>query len=399
MIELDEALERMGADVARWLYCAQTPSQPLRFGFAMADDVKRRLLRFWNSAAFFVTYARIASFRPGAAEGEPQGLDGWLRARTAQLVRDATAEYERYWTPGVVAAFEAYAEDLSNWYIRRSRRRFWNDDAAALHALWQSLTEAVRVIAPVMPFLAEYLWRRLVSSEQSVFLAGWPEAADVDEALLEEVSAARRVVELGRRARDESRLKLRQPLRRAVVEGVRLEPPHDREVAEELNVKEVEFGAVESELRVKPNLPVLGPKLGRGLGAVRAALAGGEFEELPGGRFRAGGHELTPEEVIVERTGREGWAVAAADGVTVAVDTELDDELLLEGRVFDLVHQVNSMRREQGLELTDRIVLTLPPDLEPLLRWEGRIKDDVLAVEIAVDGAAGLSIAKVDARE
>ena len=209
----------------------------------------------------------------------------------------------------------------------------------------------------------------------------------------------RRVVELGRRARDESRLKLRQPLRRLVVEGVRLAAPHDREIADELNVKEVEFGAVESELRVKPNLPVLGPKLGKELGPVRAALAGGDFEALPGGRFRAAGRELEPEEVIVERTGREGWAVAAADGVTVAVDTALDDELLLEGRVFDLVHQVNSMRRDQGLELTDRIVLTLPPELEPLLRWEGRIRDDVLAVEIRVDGGAGLSITRADARE
>ncbi|MEN3343142.1 MAG: isoleucyl-tRNA synthetase, partial [Actinomycetota bacterium] len=393
-IELNEALERMGADVARWLYCEQTPSQPLRFGYAMADDVKRRLLRFWNSAAFFVTYARVASFEPGATAGEPQGLDRWLAARTAQLVRDATAEYERFWTPGVVAAFEAYADDLSNWYIRRSRRRFWNDDGAALQALWESLTQALRVVAPVMPFLAEYLWRRLVSADESVFLAGWPQEPEVDEALLAEVAAVRRVVELGRRARDESRLKLRQPLRRLVVEGVRLGAPHEREIAEELNVKEVEFGAVESELRVKPNLPVLGPKLGKELGAVRAALAGGEFAELPGGRFRAAGRELAPEEVIVERIGREGWAVAAADGVTVAVETALDDDLLLEGQVLDLVHQVNSMRREQALELTDRIVLTLPPELEPLLRWESRIRDDVLAVDIRVDGASGVSIAK-----
>jgi isoleucyl-tRNA synthetase len=250
-----------------------------------------------------------------------------------------------------------------------------------------------------MPFLAEYLWRRLVSAEESVFLAGWPPQPEVDDALLDEVAAVRRIVELGRRARDEARLKLRQPLRRLVVEGVRVGAPHDREIADELNVKEVEFAAVESELRVKPNLPVLGPKLGKELGVVRAALASGDFESLPGGRFRVAGRELGPDEVIVERTGREGWAVAAADGVTVAVETALDDELLLEGRVFDLVHQVNSMRREQGFELTDRIVLTLPPELEPLLRWEQRIRDDVLAVEIRVDGGADLSIARADARE
>ena len=128
---------------------------------------------------------------------------------------------------------------------------------------------------------------------------------------------------------------------------------------------------------------------------MQQALQSGEFEELAGGRFRAAGYELEPDEVLVERLGREGYAVASADGVTVALDTTLDDELLLEGRVRNLIRQVNSMRKEQGLELTDRIVLTVPSELEPLLRWEDRIKTEVLAVEIRLDGDAGVSIAKV----
>ncbi len=134
-IELNDALDRMGADVARWLYCAQVPSQPLRFGYGLADEVKRRLLTFWNSVSFFLTYASIAKFDPSAASAEPHTLDLWLESRTAQLVRDTTARDERYWTPGVVTAFESFMEDLSNWYIRRSRRRFWDDDTAALRAL------------------------------------------------------------------------------------------------------------------------------------------------------------------------------------------------------------------------------------------------------------------------
>jgi len=159
-------------------------------------------------------------------------------------------------------------------------------------------------------------------------------------------------------------------------------------------VKEVEFASVEAELRVKPNLPALGPRLGKELRAVQQALQSGEFEELPGGRFRAAGYELEPDEVLVERLGREGYAVASAEGVTVALDTTLDDELLLEGRVRNLIRQVNSMRKEQGLELTDRIVLTLPSELEPLLRWADRIKTEVLAVEIRLDGDAAISIVK-----
>src|SRR5581483_7792892 len=144
-------------------------------------------------------------------------------------------------------------------------------------------------------------------------------------------------------------------------------------------------------------LPVLGPRLGKELRAVQQALAAGEFEELDGGRFRAAGHELSAAEVLVERGGREGFAVASAEGVTVALATALDDELVLEGRVYELIHQVNSIRRTEGLELTDRIVLTVPETAQELVERHGDwIKNEVLAVEIRVDG--DLSIAKADTR-
>ena len=148
-------------------------------------------------------------------------------------------------------------------------------------------------------------------------------------------------------------------------------------------MKEVEFGPVEAtELRVKPNLPVLGPKLGKELGAVRAALEAGKFEELDDGRLRVDGYELSPDEVLVERRGKEGWAVAGEHGLTVALDLALDPELELEGRVRDLIHRVNAMRKEAELELTDRIVLTLPRDDEDLLTHEDWIKRETLAERI-----------------
>jgi isoleucyl-tRNA synthetase len=216
-----------------------------------------------------------------------------------------------------------------------------------------------------------------------VHLAGWPDVAEPDRVLLDEIAAVRRVVELGRQARSTSGIKLRQPLRRLVVEGTSLDG-HVDEIADELRVKEVELGPVEAvELRVKPNLPKLGPKLGKELGTVRAALAAGEFEELPDGRFRVAGHELGPEEVLVERGGREGWAVASGDGVTVALDLGLDDELLLEGEAYELIHSVNSLRKERGLELTDRIVLTVPEERRRLIDAHGTwIKSEVLAVDV-----------------
>jgi len=401
-IGLDEALERMGADVMRWLYCAQTPSEPLKFGYDLADDVKRRFLTFWNSAKFFVEYANVDGFRPSWSalnlDGELAPLDRWLVERTHAFVLDTEAAYDAFDTVTIMRAYEAYADDLSNWYIRRSRPRFWQEggDEAAFHTLWYALVQTLRALAPILPFVTDHLWRNLVQDgPESVHLAGWPEVEEPDRALLDELADVRRVVTLAHQARASAGLSLRQPLRRLVVEGAPLAAAHAEEIAGETNVKEVEFGAVEAELRVKPNLPVLGPRLGKELRTVQQALQAGEFEQLDGGRFRVAGHELGPGEALVERMGLEGWAVASADGLSVALDTALDDELVLEGRVRDLIRQVNAMRKEQGLELTDRIVLTVPGELEPLLRWEQRIKDEVLAVEIRLDGGSELAIRKV----
>jgi isoleucyl-tRNA synthetase len=212
---------------------------------------------------------------------------------------------------------------------------------------------------------------------------------NVDEALVAEVAEVRTVVTLGRRAREAAGIKHRQPLRRLVVQGASAARAHADEVREELRVKQVEFGEVEAtELLLKPHLPALGPRLGRELPSVREALARGEFEELDGGRFRAAGHELGPDEVLVERRGREGWSVAAdaEAGVTVALETSLDPELELEGRVLDLIHRLNSMRRDAGLELTDRIAVTLPASAAELLRHADWIKQETLAVDVDTNG-------------
>jgi isoleucyl-tRNA synthetase len=397
MIEANEAFDHMGADVMRWLYGSTPPYSNVSFGYGLAGDVRRKLLTLWHSVGFLVTYANIASWRPewGAEPSSEHALDRWLVARTGELAREAENAYERYWTPALTAAFETFVEDLSNWYIRRSRRRFWNGDVTALATLWWSLAQALRVVAPVMPFLADHLWRDLVAeacdgAPDSVHLAGWPEGLEPDETLLADVAEVRRVVELGRQARSQAGIKHRQPLRRLVVQGGESASGHSDEIADELSVKEVEFGPVEAtEVRVKPNLPVLGPKLGKELATVRSALEAGEFEELGDGRFRVEEHELGPDEVLVERRGKEGWAVAGEDGLTVALDLTLDPELELEGRVRDLIHQLNTMRKEAGLELTDRIVVTLPQAESELLRHEDWIKQETLAVRIDLDGAVG----------
>ncbi|HVV58170.1 MAG TPA: isoleucine--tRNA ligase [Gaiellaceae bacterium] len=388
-IEAEDAFARMGADVMRWQFCAQPPNQNLLFGFGPAHEIRRRLLTFWHSVKFLVDYGRIEGFEPSWADLDPSGLDlrpldRWLVARTRRLVTEATEGYEATLTVNVVRAFESFVEDLSNWYIRRSRRRFYSFDEAAFRTLWYALVQSLRVIAPVMPFLAEHLWRNLVQDgPASVFLAGWPEVVDPDEALLGEIAEVRRVVRLGNQARASSGLKLRQPLRRLVVAGSSGgAQAHAEEIASELRVREVEFGEVAaSELKVKPNLPKLGPKLGAALRDVRERLQRGEFEELEGGRFAVDGHVLEADEVLVERVGREGWAVASEDGVTVAIDTELDDDLRREGRLLDLVHEVNALRKSSGLEVTDRIRLWIP-DADLLGAYADRIAGETLAVSV-----------------
>ncbi|HWL32433.1 MAG TPA: isoleucine--tRNA ligase [Gaiellaceae bacterium] len=405
-IDAPDAFARMGADVMRWQFCAQPPDRNLLFGFGPGHEIQRKLLTLWNSVRFLVDYANVAGFRPDwgsqPADADLHPLDRWLLDRTNAFVSEAEAGYEAYMTVDVVRAFESFVDDLSNWYIRRSRRRFWDGDRVALHVLWLATVQSLRVVAPLMPFLTEHFWQVLVRGADgdppdSIHLAGWPDVPEPDATLLREVAEVRRVVRLGHQARATSGLKLRQPLRTLVVEGAPLAGGHADELREELRVKEVEFGHVEAtELHVKPHLPVLGPKLGKELGAVRTAMAAGEFEELDGGGFRVLGHELGADEVLVERSGKSGWSVASEEGVTVALDTSLDPELELEGRVYDLIHTLNSMRKEQGLELTDRIAVTLPAaDADLVERHADWIKSEVLAVSLETDGVEQPQIAKV----
>jgi isoleucyl-tRNA synthetase len=404
-IDAPDAFARMGADVMRWQFCAQPPDRNLLFGFGPAHEIQRKLLTLWNSATFLVQYANVEAFVPQLADlargpdAELQPLDRWLVTRTRQLVRDATVGYEHWLTVDVIRAFEAYVDDLSNWYIRRSRRRFWDGDEVALRTLWHALAQAIRVIAPVMPFLAEHLWQVLVrdvceDAPASVHLAGWPEERDPDDELLAEVADVRRVVALGHQARQAAGFKVQQPLRALVVEGASRAEAQAAEIRDELRVKDVRFETVDSELLVKPNLPVLGPKLGRDLGAVRDALREGAFEELDGGRFRVAGHELGPDEVLVERAGKEGWAVAAEDGVTVALDTNVDEELDRERRVYELIRHVNALRKESGLELSDRIALTIPSRDADLLEHADWIRSETLATSLEAGAGEAPSIAK-----
>jgi isoleucyl-tRNA synthetase len=413
LIPAEEAFERMGADVMRWQYCRQPPDRNLLFGYGPAHQIKRKLLTLWNSAAFLVTYAAIENFRPqlgdldmGPPADDLRPLDRWLLARVQDFILEATSAYEQFMTVNVIRAFEDFVDDLSNWYIRRNRSRFWQGDAAAFRTLWYALVQSLRVVAPVMPFLTEHLWRELVAetdadAPESVFLAGWPELIEQyrDEKLLLEVAEARRVVELAHAARQKAGMKLRQPLRRLVVATSEpakrsLVSRQAEELAGELRVKEVaiaESADEVAELRATPRLDIVGPRFGPNLPELRRLLAEGSFQ-VQNGSLRAGAFVLAPGEFTVEYAPREGWAVAHETDYVVAVDTRLDEELELEGRVLDLIHMIQRLRKEAGLEITDRVVVTVPANAEGLLAHEEWIKAETLATRIQLGD--GLAVAK-----
>ena len=375
----------------RWYIYASAPvGSSRRFSARLVQQGLRRLqLTLWNVYNFFVSYANIDGLDPRERpEGEPPELDRWLLSELNALTERVTTGLDDYDPTVAARAIEGFVDDLSNWYVRRSRRRFWRgvsgadaDKRSAYFTLHTALTTLARLLAPFTPFLAEELWGNLAHSldgdaPESVHLADWPEPVPlvpggdvfIDESLNAETQLVKRVASMGRAARAKASIKVRQPLAEVLVrprdasEADVLER-HQALLLEELNVKalntlEDEAGIVTFE--VKPNLPVLGPRLGREVGAVRSALGALDAEEVAAA-VRAGqtvtvaGHDLAPEDFLVELRERDGYAVVSEAGYTVGVATTITDELADEGIARELVRHIQDLRREADFELSDRI--------------------------------------------
>ena len=401
LISAEEAFERMGADVMRWMFCAHPPDRNLLFGYEGARHVQRKLLTLWNSARFLVDYGNIEGFVPtysdlatGPEDVDLRQIDKWLIGRASQAVQEATAALERWRVDELIERFDAYLDDLSNWYIRRNRRRFYELDEAAFRTLWVGIVTALRIVSPVIPFLTENLWQTLVAgacpdAPQSVHLATWPEpTGEIDLELLEGMSVTRRVVEAGRRARSEANIKLRQPLRKAIIRGGHAAREHAEDIRNELRVKELLFDETTTvEVTVKPDFPVVGPRLGPKVKEVAAALAKDDYQVLDDGGVIAAGEKLASDEIIrTERVTLDGWVAAHDDLISVAIDPALDDELIREGRVLELIRGINDLRKQEGFQLTDRIALRLPDSHADLIDdYSDWIAAEVLATSIDID--------------
>ena len=424
-----EVFDHQGADALRWaLYTATSPGNPRRFSEDQVDEaIRKYLLTLWNTYSFFVTYARIDGFDPATdtvPAGERSLMDRWALSELQLTVESVTEKLDNYDVTAAGRAIGEFVDELSNWYVRRSRRRFWKgeDDAdkrAAHSTLYECLVAVTKLTAPFTPFIAEALYQNLVvnadgtgDAPESVHLADWPRADEalVDRDLSEKMAAARRVVALGRTVRNVTAIKTRQPLREVVVVGGGEENGQFREgvenlreiVLDELNVKELSFGEAEDVVAydLKPNLSVVGPKYGKLVPGIRRVLSEAPVEV--GARAASGesvtvavdGGEVTlaPEELLVEPTERAGYALERDRELTVALSTELDKELIEEGLVRELVHRVQNLRRERGFEIEEFVEASLSgsPRLTGLLSggWGDYFKTEVLARELHLDGSS-----------
>ncbi len=412
MIEFNEAADRMGVDVMRWLYANQRPEANLLFGYNRADEVRRLfLIPLWNLYNFFVSYARLDNWTPpteGFDPRHPEGatprsenvLDRWILARLNRVTDTVRHALEETDSLTATDAVETFLDDLSNWYVRRSRRRFWRgevdaDQRAAYATLYHVLVKLARLIAPITPFVTEVMYQNLVRNVQStafvsVHMTTFPEAdrATLDETLLSEMDLARKMASLGLSARGSANVKVRQPLARALVfvglKQVQLGEDLFEIVKDELNVKELVLTQEEGSIvkyRILPDNKLLGPRFGKEFPAVRAALsaqpgseiarkvAAGENVEL-----EVGGKTVTlaPNEILVQTQAGEGLAVATGDGITVAVDTTLTPALVEEGQARELVRTLQNMRKDAGFEITDRIITHYSTSSEAIQRvmWQ-----------------------------
>ncbi len=424
-----DVMDRVGADALRWyLLTGGSPWADRRVSIEILNDVVRQfLLTLWNVYSFHVTYANANGFQPDAATVAPLDrppLDRWILSQLAQVEGEARQGLDGYDATGAGRRIARFVDDLSNWYVRLARRRFWDpggaggsDTDAAFLTLQECLEAVVKLLAPFTPFVSEELWRNLAAGRggrpESVHLSDYPEPNPslIDRGLDEAMRAAREIVELGRRIRSESKVKVRQPLLEAVVHYA-----GDREalrpllplIAQELNVKRVLFAESAEQLgrwRAKPNFRSLGPRLGPAVKEVAAALAaddGSLAARLARGERASvstpsGEVALEPGDVDLRQETAEGWGMAAEGGLTVALELELTEELRLEGLARELVRLVQDARKAAGLEITDRIALGIQTsgDLaRALTAHRDEIAAETLATSLAERVVAGATFSQ-----
>jgi len=408
-----EVLGSVGADATRWhFYTASAPWLPTRFSTKDVEETQRKFLStLWNVYSFYVLYAEIDQFNPLAyADFKSENImDKWIISKLNTLVKKVDEKLEKYDITSAAFEIEDFTDELSNWYVRRNRERFWldtltDDKIGAYVTLYQVLTTLVKVAGPFVPFMTEEIYQNLVvgldkNAPESVHLCTWPEIKEsaIDTKLEEEMGLAYTIVKLGRSARNAANIKNRQPLSEMLISASALPEYYGDIVKEELNIKKVQLGAQMSEyvnFEIKPNLPVLGKAYGKLIPQIKQEIANhnqmelalkiqkGEVEEITIGEETI---ELNNENLLITMQGKEGFAFSGEGELGVVLDTTITEELKEEGYVREILSKVQNMRKDSGFEVLDRINLYVTGNekLENVIKkFAQQIQKDTLANNI-----------------
>jgi isoleucyl-tRNA synthetase len=411
-----EVIDRFGADALRWyFFTAKQPWDGYLFSAdAIGESVRLFLRQLWNTYAFSTLYEPD----PARADAPPTDLDRWVRSRLGATIETVTERLDAYDATAAGRVIAAFVDDLSNWYVRRSRRRFWDGDGAAHETLRHCLVTTSQLLAPFVPFVADEIYDNLDGAEPSVHLTDWPEPAERDAELESAMAIARETVRLGLAARGAAKLKVRQPLHEAVVVAAGREREAIERlssvVREELNVKALRFVSETSQLgsyTLKPNYRTLGPRFGKAMPQVAAAVAALDAGHVAD-TLRDGGqvgffleghdHALSAGDLQLVMAPLEGYQLEREGSHAVALDLKLDDGLRREGLAREVVHAVQNARREAGLDIADRIELTLGGDAELLAAaraHERYLAGEVLATAVHFGLNGSGELASIEGRE
>ncbi|MFI5907246.1 isoleucine--tRNA ligase [Dactylosporangium sp. NPDC051541] len=417
ILEPMSLMETHGADAVRWfMACVGSPWSARRVGHSAIQEVVRKtLLTYWNTVAFQSLYGRTAGWTPSVTDPAPADrpvLDRWLLSELNQLIRDMDAAYAAFDTQEAGRRLAGFVDDLSNWYVRRNRRRFWRGDPAALATLHEAMRVVTLLMAPITPFITERAWQDMIvpvtpGAPSSVHLADFPVAEEslIDAELSARMALVRRLVELGRSARAESAVKTRQPLSRALASAPGFaDLPADllAEIASELNVGSVSSVSATAgslvDTTAKANFRPLGKRFGKAVQQVAAAIAAADADALKTALRMSGEATvlvdgepvvLVPDEVVITETPSEGWAVATADGATVALDLRLTPQLRRAGAARDAIRLIQEARKSSGLDVADRIVLRYTAAREDTAQALAEHLDLVAEEVLATDFAPG----------
>ena len=408
-----EVLASEGADATRWhFYTASAPWLPTRFSTDDVSEAGRKFLStLWNVYSFYVLYADLDKFNPTeyADFVSDNVMDKWIMSKLNTLVKDVDAKLNSYDITNAALAIEDFTDELSNWYVRRNRARYWSetltdDKIGAYVTLYRVLTTLVKVSAPFVPFITEEIYQNLVvnldpKAEESVHLCLWPEVNEeaIDKNLEAEMDLAYKIVKLGRSARNGANIKNRQPLSKMLVSTDSLPAYYGDIITDELNIKAVEFGADLSthvNFEIKPNLPVLGRAYGKMIPQIRKEIGARNQMELAQ-TIQNGGVvtinvdgteiELNKENLLVTMQGLEGYAFAGEGSIGVVLDTHISDELREEGHVREMISKIQNMRKESGFQVADKIKLYVSDNemlMDVIKKFAETIKRDTLTEEI-----------------